>query len=431
MNEIKVKVNFKNRQCFVSGVNLTSGDYNSTKIIFSFDKLDGQKIFEMKNPAGEIVFVQEIKNDEIILVGQADVTTEHDNKQYIKYLDLSENIYWYNSKEQKLYDLEWTEVEDFNLDNYIKQTENASIFTESGKYVFEVSLYDGDSKLTSACNYIPVKQEQVVLGNKVVEPYLPIFDKLMQQLIESITETSNLDVDIEGSVITIKRKDGTFKSENVKGEKGEKGDEATINGKKSINITTGGDIVSKQTGDTFNISVETPKKTSDLINDSNFATTNSNNNFSTAQTINGTLTINGDIVQNGKNYETHAEQLFTKKDLVKTRDGAIGGLSDDELTGIEAINYDGNNNGRLVFDNKGVARVGDVGDEQPLLTREEEANLNDEQVLVWDSKNLKAKGSNDYVKFSDVSSQTKLGICKMWTSTNEDGEIGLNISTEV
>lgn len=94
MNEIKVKVNFKNRQCFVSGVNLTSGDYNSTKIIFSFDKLDGQKIFEMKNPAGEIVFVQEIKNDEIILVGQADVTTEHDNKQYIKYLDLSENIYF-------------------------------------------------------------------------------------------------------------------------------------------------------------------------------------------------------------------------------------------------------------------------------------------------------------------------------------------------
>lgn len=314
MNEIKVKVNFKNRQCFVSGVNLTSGDYNSTKIIFSFDKLDGQKIFEMKNPAGEIVFVQEIKNDEIILVGQADVTAEHDNKQYIKYLDLSENTYWYNSEEQKLYDLEWTEVEDFNLDNYIKQTEDASIFTESGKYVFEISLYDGDSKLTSACNYIPVKQEEIVINNEIVKPYLPIFDELIKQVNKSINEANNLDIDVvveeNNTVIEITKKDGSKKSTTVSGSSGEDtvsdvkvdgksivenkianidltGKVDKVNGKglstndyteedknKLANIEAGAqknkvNSVNNQTG---NVTINVPTKTSDLNNDSGFIT---------------------------------------------------------------------------------------------------------------------------------------------------------------
>ncbi len=161
---------------------------------------------------------------------------------------------------------------------------------------------------------------------------------------------------------------------------------------------------------------EIPTKTSELTNDSDFAKTNTNNNFTSAQTINGTLTINGDIVQNGSSYDTHAEELFTKNDIIKTRDGAVGGLSEGELTGLEAINYDGENNGRLAFDNEGVARVGDVGDEQPLLTREETSNLTDGQVLVWDSTNLKAKGSSDYVKNTDYASTTKGGVIKVQDS---------------
>ena len=125
-----------------------------------------------------------------------------------------------------------------------------------------------------------------------------------------------------------------------------------------------------------------PTKTSQLTNDSNFATTSENNNFSIGQTINGTLTVNGDIVQNGQVYETHAEKLYTKNDEIITRDGATGGLSIGEYTGIQAQKYDGTNNGRLGFNAAGEARVGDIGDEQPLLTRDEVANLVDGQVLV-------------------------------------------------
>ena len=134
----------------------------------------------------------------------------------------------------------------------------------------------------------------------------------------------------------------------------------------------------------------------------NVAHTNSNNNFSTAQTINGNLTVVGDISQTGSQYETHAEQLFTKNDLIKTRDGAVGGLGNNEVTGIEAIKYDGTNNGRLVFDNTGTARVGDVGDEVPLLARDESSNMTDGKVLTWDGTNLIAKTTIGFVTLTQA-----------------------------
>ncbi|MBO7734927.1 MAG: polymer-forming cytoskeletal protein [Methanobrevibacter sp.] len=106
--------------------------------------------------------------------------------------------------------------------------------------------------------------------------------------------------------------------------------------------------------------------------------------------VDGTLTVNGDIVQNGSAYETHAEKLYTKKDLIITRDGAVSGLSTGEYTGIQAKKYDGTNDGQLVFDKDGEARVGDIGDTQPILTRDEIANMTNGSLLKWDGTNKKA-----------------------------------------
>lgn len=149
-------------------------------------------------------------------------------------------------------------------------------------------------------------------------------------------------------------------------------------------------------GDSQTIATVTlPKKTGTLVVDKdieNVAKKDTNNNFTTAQTINGTLTVNGDIVQNGSSYETHAEQVYTKNDEIITRDGAVGGLGAGELTGIKAKKYDGTNDGQLGFDANGVARVGDVNDTQPLLTRAESSDLTDGQALVWDATNQRAVG---------------------------------------
>ena len=102
------------------------------------------------------------------------------------------------------------------------------------------------------------------------------------------------------------------------------------------------------------------------------------------------VVIPGDLPVNGTYYTVHAEHVYTEDDYIITRDGAVTGLGTGDYSGFEVTKYDGTNNGRLVIDNAGTARVGDVGDEQPLLTREEAANLNDGALLKWDAANSKA-----------------------------------------
>lgn len=112
-------------------------------------------------------------------------------------------------------------------------------------------------------------------------------------------------------------------------------------------------------------------------------------------TIDSDLNITGDIIQQGSSYETHAEQIYTTKDYIITRDGAVGGLATGDYSGIEVQNYDGNNSDcRLVIDKTGTARVGDIGGEQPLLTREESAYLTDNKPLIWNANNLRAETAN-------------------------------------
>ncbi len=105
--------------------------------------------------------------------------------------------------------------------------------------------------------------------------------------------------------------------------------------------------------------------------------------------INGDIQINGDIIQNGSAYETHAEQVFTTKDYVIMRDGAISALSAGDYSGFQVKKYDGTNDGRLVIDKDGIARVGDVGDEQPLLTRDETDDMTNGRPIIWDAYNNK------------------------------------------
>lgn len=107
-------------------------------------------------------------------------------------------------------------------------------------------------------------------------------------------------------------------------------------------------------------------------------------------TINADLTVNGDIYQNGSAYETHAEQLYTTKDTVIMRDGAMTGLAPGDVAGLIMKKYDGVNDGALVVSSDGTARVGDVGSEQPLLTRSESAQLNNGDLLQWNGTDQKA-----------------------------------------
>jgi hypothetical protein len=97
----------------------------------------------------------------------------------------------------------------------------------------------------------------------------------------------------------------------------------------------------------------------------------------------GNVIISGNIIQNGDSYITHAEELRTQKNIIVLRDGAVSGLGTNEFVGLLALLYDGINNGQLIFDSKGVARVGDVGDEKPLALREESPI--DKFIQIWNA----------------------------------------------
>jgi hypothetical protein len=155
--------------------------------------------------------------------------------------------------------------------------------------------------------------------------------------------------------------------------------------------------------------------------------------------INGDLEVNGNIYQNGQAYETHAEKVYTKDDVINLRDGAVSALPSGEYAGVIAKHYDADgNDGALVFNKTGEARVGDYtktsvtvyspdgenfftdsemteaavipagitptlvsgteysyetvdDDTEPLLTRDELASMTGKGILIWDAVRKKAK----------------------------------------
>lgn len=126
--------------------------------------------------------------------------------------------------------------------------------------------------------------------------------------------------------------------------------------------------------------------------DGNLVIDNTNFTIDLANDISiaGDMIIAGDLTVNGTYYTVHAEHVYTQDDYIIMRDGAVTGLGSGDFSGFQVKLYDGVNDGRLVIDSSGTARVGDVGDEQPLMTRDESADLTDGDSLIWDAANSKA-----------------------------------------
>ncbi|WP_461644105.1 hypothetical protein [Labilibaculum euxinus] len=95
------------------------------------------------------------------------------------------------------------------------------------------------------------------------------------------------------------------------------------------------------------------------------------------------------LVSNGDGYETHSGKLFTTDDIITLRDKATIGLGSTKFTGIVAKKYDGLNDGHLVFDADGYARVGDPGSLQMIATREDAPLTNG--IAFYDNSTRKFK----------------------------------------
>ena len=122
----------------------------------------------------------------------------------------------------------------------------------------------------------------------------------------------------------------------------------------------------------------------------NFVTKTGDETIAGIKTFVGKIVADCDIIQNGAAYETHAEQVYSKNDYIVMRDEAVAGLAPGTYSGLHVKKYNGVDDARLVVDRDGVARVGDVNDEQPLMTRDEVADMTSGNILSWDGVNKKA-----------------------------------------
>ena len=237
----------------------------------------------------------------------------------------------------------------------------------------------------------------------------------------------------------------TYATKDFVEENGGKIDSISVNNvpqqiiNKNVNIDLSGYATTSQAEDLQdsieNVSKEIENVSSDFeeqIGNTNkkfddYAKLKASQTFTGSQTIVGSLTIEGDIIQNGETYITQAEKVETEDDYIVMRKGATGGLGNG-YSGFEIKNYNGNNEDvRLVVDGEGTARVGDIGDEQPLLTREEGKDLTDGEVLVWNATTNRAEGSADYVKNTDYATTSTAGVVKI----NPKDGIGIGNTTKM
>ena len=110
-------------------------------------------------------------------------------------------------------------------------------------------------------------------------------------------------------------------------------------------------------------------------------------------TVNGSSYFYGNIILDGSAYETHAEQIYTTKDFIIMRDGAISALSNGSISGLELMIPNGANNLILGAGNDAVMRVGWNPGTLVALAGREDAPVNTAYSYWNDSSAIFKSGS--------------------------------------
>lgn len=103
----------------------------------------------------------------------------------------------------------------------------------------------------------------------------------------------------------------------------------------------------------------------------------------------GDILLKGNVLIDGSTYEVEAEKISTSEQTIELRRDATTGLPLGQYAGFIIKLYDGVNDGMIVIDNDGVLRIGDIGDLQPVLTREESPV--DQSPMFWNNITKRAE----------------------------------------
>lgn len=241
--------------------------------------------------------------------------------------------------------------------------------------------------------------------------------------VKSITSgTPTVVNDKTNTPIVITLTDNTTVGLVVSAENGKDGTSATVDIVQATGQSTTAVMSQKAVTDELNKKANTsdiPTKTSQLTNDSNYATksyvdTQDNKKLDKAGgSVTGNLTIGGNLIVNGATTSIDSTTLQVKDKLIEVAHGNTATLTTP--AGLVAPKYDGTNSGALVFDSTGTAYVGDVKFDstgnidvpksglQPLATR---TGLVGGNLVQYDSSAQTLKDSGK--KISDLATTSQV-----------------------
>jgi hypothetical protein len=117
---------------------------------------------------------------------------------------------------------------------------------------------------------------------------------------------------------------------------------------------------------------------------------NTTDTFTGILTVNGSISIFGDIYQDGSSYITHAENLYTTKDFIIMRDGTAVPLFDGSISGLKIMIPNGTNNVIFGTNKDAIMRVGWEGDTLVALAGRED-NPTNQWYAYWDDSSTMFK----------------------------------------
>ena len=140
-------------------------------------------------------------------------------------------------------------------------------------------------------------------------------------------------------------------------------------------------------------------------------------------TGNGNVTIAGNLTVNGTTTTLNTNEVTIEDNIIQINSNQEGTPASTLVSGLEVNRGDEDNFLFVFVEETDDFRIGIDGDLQPVLTRDEVGNLDDEDLLIWDDANNRAVGATPQ----------ELGIARKFAATQSiiantsyDIEHGLN-----
>lgn len=110
-------------------------------------------------------------------------------------------------------------------DNTLTLTRDITKYKELDMSIEFFKIENEDTIVARTSTLRIVIEDSVICDDiEQTDPKVTILDNLITETTKALNEANNLDIDIDGSVVTITKKDGSIKATDVKGEKGDKGE---------------------------------------------------------------------------------------------------------------------------------------------------------------------------------------------------------------